>query len=180
VDEQEKRMPTVATATARTVFVTGLQNAHAVENQGLALIDRQAERLTRYPEICERLRSHRVETEAQIRRLDEILSMLGERNSGWKDMALNFIGNMAAMGNAMARDEVLKDQMVNYAFENFEIASYRSLIALSEAADFPDATPLLRDTLREEEAMAAWVLETIPELTLKYVGLRSIGEKADR
>ena len=173
-------MASIATATARTVFVTGLQNAHAVENQGLALIDRQVDRLTRYPEICERLRSHRVETEAQIRRLDEILSLLGERSSGWKDMALNFMGNMAALGNAMARDEVLKDQIVNYAFENFEVASYRSLIALSEAAGFGDATPLLRETLREEEAMAGWVLDTIPELTLKYVGLRSIGEQADR
>lgn len=173
-------MASLATSTARTVFVTGLQNAHAVENQALALMDRQLDRLTRYPELCERLRSHRVETEAQIRRLDEILSGLNERSSGWKDMALNFMGNFAALGNAMARDEVLKDQMVNYAFENFEIASYRSLIALSEAANFAEATPLLRDTLREEEAMAAWVLDTLPDLTLKYVGLRSLGEPADR
>ena len=173
-------MASLATMTARTVFVTGLQNAHAVENQGLAMIDRQLDRLTRYPEICERLRAHRGETEAQIRRLDEILSSLGERSSGWKDMALNFMGNFAALGNAMARDEVLKDQMVNYAFENFEVASYRSLIALSEAAGFAEAKPLLRESLREEEAMAAWVLDTLPDLTLKYVGLRSIGEPAGR
>jgi ferritin-like metal-binding protein YciE len=173
-------MASFATATARTVFVTGLQNAHAVENQALALIDRQLDRLTRYPEICERLRSHRVETEVQIRRLEEILTSLNERSSGWKDMALNFMGNMAALGNAMARDEVLKDQLVNYAFENFEVASYRSLIALAEAAGFEDAAPLLRETLREEEAMAAWVLDTIPDLTLKFVGLRSMGEDANR
>ena len=173
-------MASLATASARTLFVTGLQNAHAVENQALALMDRQLDRLTRYPEICERLRSHRGETEVQIRRLDEILASLNERSSGWKDMALNFMGNFAALGNAMARDEVLKDQLVNYAFENFEIASYRSLIALSEAADFAEATPLLRETLREEEAMAAWVLDSIPDLTLKYVGLRSMGENAGR
>ena len=37
-------MANVATATARTLFVTGLQNAHAVENQGLAMIDRQLDR----------------------------------------------------------------------------------------------------------------------------------------
>lgn len=173
-------MASLATATARTVFVTGLQNAHAVENQGLALIDRQLDRLTRYPEICQRLRSHRAETEAQIRRLDEILGSLNERGSGWKDMALNFMGNMAALGNAFARDEVLNDQLVNYAFESFEVASYRSLIAIAEAAGFASAAPLLRETLREEEAMAAWVLDTLPELTLKYVGLRSLGERAER
>ena len=173
-------MASLATATARSVFVTGLQNAHAVENQALALMDRQLDRLTRYPELCERLRAHRVETEEQIRRLDEILASLNERRSGWKDMALNFMGNFAALGNAMARDEVLKDQMVNYAFENFEVATYRSLIALSEAAGFSQASPLLRETLREEEAMAAWVLDTLPDLTLKYVGLTSLGEQAGR
>ena len=173
-------MATLAGSTLRSVFVTGLQNAHAVENQALAMIDRQLDRLVRYPEISERLRSHRIETEVQIRRLDEILSSLNARNSSLKDMALNFMGNLAALGNMMAADEILKDQMINYAFENFEVASYRSLIALAEAGDFAAATSLLRETLREEEAMAAWVLESLPGLTLKFVGLSSAGEKADR
>ena len=173
-------MASLANSTLRSVFVTGLQNAHAVENQALALLDRQLGRLVNYPELCERLRAHRGETEVQIRRLDEILASFNSSSSGWKDMAMNFMGNMAALGNVMAADEVLKDQLVNYAFENFEIASYRSLIAMSDAGDFQDATRLLRDTLREEEAMAAWVLDTLPDLTLKYVGLRSRGGRADR
>ena len=173
-------MASLASPTLRSVFVTGLQNAHAVEQQALAMIDRQLDRLVRYPEISERLRSHRAETELQIARLDEILGSLNATRSTLKDMALNFMGNMAALGNVMAADEVLKDQMVNYAFENFEVASYRSLIALSEAGDFSSATGLLRETLREEEAMAAWVLDSLPDLTLKYVGLRSAGRSADR
>lgn len=173
-------MASLATPTVRTVFITGLQNAHAVENQALALIDRQLDRLARYPEVIGRLRRHRIETEAQIERLDEILATLNARGSGWKDMALGFLGNMAALSNVLAADEVLKDQMVNYAFENFEIASYRCLIALAEAGDFAAATPLLRETLREEEAMAAWVLDSLPQLTLQYVGLRNTGVTAGR
>ena len=173
-------MASLATPTVRSVFITGLQNAHAVENQALALIDRQLDRLSHYPEVTDRLRSHRIETEAQIARLDEILATLNSSVSGWKDMALGFLGNMAALGNVLAADEILKDQMVNYAFENFEIASYRCLIALAEAGDFASATPLLRETLREEEAMAAWVLDSLPGLTLKYVGIRSGGGPAAR
>ncbi len=173
-------MASTASSTLRTVFVTGLQNAHAVEQQALAMIDRQLDRLVRYPEVAERLRAHRAETEVQIARLDEIMREFNTSSSGWKDMALNFMGNMAALGNVVAGDEILKDQLINYAFENFEVASYRSLIAMAEAGDFPTATALLRETLREEEAMAAWVLDTLPDLTLKYVGLRSRGERADR
>lgn len=169
-----------ASSTLRSVFVTGLQNAHAVENQALAMIDRQLDRLVGYPEIVDRLRSHRGETELQIARLDEIMASFNSSSSGLKDMALNFMGNLAAFGNVFAADEVLKDQMINYAFENFEVASYSSLIALAEAGDFATATPLLRETLREEQAMAAWVLETLPDLTRKYVGLASAGQQAAR
>jgi ferritin-like metal-binding protein YciE len=173
-------MATLASSTLRSVFVTGLQNAHAVENQALALIDRQLDRVVRYPEIAERLRSHRIETEVQISRLDEILREFDARSSGWKDMALNFMGNMAALGNVMAGDEIIKNQLVNYAFENFEVASYRSLIALAEAGGFSRESMLLGETLREEQAMAAWVLDSLPGLTLKYVGLATAGERADR
>ena len=168
------------TPVLRTVFITGLQNAHAVENQALSLMDRQLDRLVRYPEIAERLRAHRLETEDQIRRLDDILGSLGERSSGLKDMALGFMGNLAAMGNVMASDEVLKNQFVNAAFENFEVASYTSLVALAEASELPTAVALLRETLQEEIAMAAWVQESLGPLTLKYVGLRSDGSTASR
>ncbi len=91
---------------------------------------------------------------------------------------MGFMGNVAALGNVMAPDEILKNSFVNHAFENFEIASYRSLIALAEAGSYPTAAALLEETLREEQAMASWILESLPELTLKYVGLREEGRTA--
>ena len=171
-------MAATINSTVSTVFVTGLQNAHAVEQQALSLIDRQLDRLVRYPEIANRLRTHRLETEDQIRRLDDILGSLGERASAFKDMALGFMGNMAALGNVMAADEGLKNQFVNAAFENFEVASYTSLVALADAAELPTAAALLRETLEEERAMAAWVQSSVPALTLKFVGLRADGGSA--
>ncbi len=171
-------MATFPTNSLQSVFVTGLQNAHAVEQQALALIDRQLDRLVRYPEVADRLRMHRMETQRQIERLNDILGSLGERHSMLKDMALGFVGNMAALGHTVAPDEILKNSFVNYAFENFEIASYRSLITLAEAGSFPTAALLLQETLAEEEAMAAWIHGTLPELTLKYVGLREEGRTA--
>jgi len=162
------------------LFITGLQNAHAVENQALALIDRQLDRLVRYPEVADRLRLHRRETQQQIVRLEDILRSLGERHSSLKDMALNMVGNMAALSHVLAPDEILKNSFVNFAFEHFEIASYRSLLALADAGALPTAGALIEETLREEEAMAAWIGERLPELTLKYAGLREEGRPASR
>ena len=162
----------------RSLFVVGLKNAHALEKEALSLMDRQAERLKNYPEIEARLRAHRKETEEQIVRLDSILDQLGESPSGLKDFALGTMGNLAALGHTVAGDEVLKNHFANFAFENFEIASYRSLIVMAEMASVQTAVPLLESTLREEESMAAFVAETLPEVTRKFVSLKEQGETA--
>jgi ferritin-like metal-binding protein YciE len=164
----------------RSLFVVGLRDAHAVENQALALIDRQLDRIKNYPEVAERLRSHRTETEVQIDRLEKILSSLGESHSALKDAALSLSGNLAALGHTIAGDEILKNTFANLAFENFEAASYRGLITIAEIGSFNAAVPALRSSLDEEVAMASWIEESIPAVTRKYLSLVSQGEKADR
>ena len=123
--------------------------------------------------MAERLHLHRKETEEQIVRLDALFDQLGESSSSFKDLVMGTMGNMAALGHTVAGDEVLKNHFANLAFENFEIASYRSLITMAEVVGFQQAVPLLQTTLREEEAMAAWVAETIPDVTRKFMSLKA-------
>lgn len=162
----------------RSLFITGLKNAHGVEHQALALIDRQLDHLASYPEISDMLRKHRAETEQQIERVDGILAGFDEKASAIKDAALGFVGNMAAIAHVFTPDEVVKNSFANHAFENFEIAAYTSLITLADAGSFASATPLLQQSLSEEQRMANWVLDNIPATTLKYASLRAAGETA--
>jgi ferritin-like metal-binding protein YciE len=156
------------------VFVVGLRNAHAVEHQALALIDH----LSHYPEVAQRLKAHRAETEGQIERLEEILHSLDEKASAVKDATLGLVGNLAALGHVFAPDEILKNSFANFAFENFEIASYKSLITVGETGGFANAIPLLQRTLGEELAMARFCDESLPAITRKYLELRAEGETA--
>ncbi len=162
----------------RSVFITGLKNAHGVEHQALALIDRQVDHLTHYPEVADALRRHRVETEEQIVRLEEILDGFGETHSTLKDAALAFTGNMAALAHVFAPDEILKNSFANFAFENFEAASYKSLLTIADAGGFATATPLLTSSLNEELRMAAWVDDHNAAVTLEYLERRSAGQTA--
>jgi ferritin-like metal-binding protein YciE len=155
--------------TIRDVYVVGLRNAHALEKEATQLIERQLERLDDYPEVRQRLRQHLEETHAQHKRLDEILDRLGEERSTLKDVAMSFMGNMAAMAHVPADDEILKNTFANLAFENYEVAAYRSLITLAEAVGDQQAVPLLRQTLEEERNMAAWIDEHVPEITHAYL-----------
>ena len=171
-------MASNSTDILQSVFVTGLKNVHGVEHQALGLIDRQLDHLENYPEVADMLRKHRVETEQQIVRVEEILHGLGESPSAIKDVALTISGNLAAIAHVFAPDEILKNSFANFAFENFEAASYTSLIALADAGSFTTATPLLQTSLSEEQAMAAWIDSHNAALTLKYVERRAAGETA--
>ena len=162
----------------QSVFITGLKNVHGVEHQALALIDRQLNHLTNYPEVADMLHKHRAETEQQILRVEEILDGLNESRSWIKDATLTVSGNLAAIAHVFAPDEILKNSFANFAFENFEAASYMSLIALADAGSYADATPLLQTSLTEEQAMAEWLASNNAGLTMKYVERRAAGETA--
>lgn len=166
------------TSAIREIFVTGLKNAHAMENQALSIMKPQVSRIENYPEVAARLEQHVRETEGQMTRIDELLQQLDESHSSLKDMALSFTGGMAAMGHTVAGDEILKNSFANYAFEHFEIASYKSLLTLAELGGFSFATSPLQANLKEEEQMAHWIDENIRTVTLRFASLREAGETA--
>ena len=120
-------------------------------------MNRQVERIENYPDVKTKLLQHIQETHEQIARLERILESLGESRSVLKDNALSLTGNMAAITHALTQDEIIKNSIANFAFENYEIASYKSLIELAGETGHQEAEQPLRETLREEEAMANWL-----------------------
>lgn len=166
--------------TSHDLFITGLKNAHAMENQALAIMKPQASRIETYPDVEARLNHHIRETEGQIARLEKILDRLGADKSSLKDLALSVAGAFAAVGHAVASDEILKNSMANFAFENYEIAAYKSLIALAEASGHQDAVADLELNLQEEVAMADWLDSNIGAVTLQFASLREAGETAKK
>jgi ferritin-like metal-binding protein YciE len=163
---------------ARSVFISGLKNAHAMEKQALSIMGPQIHRIESYPEVRQRLEQHTAETEGQIARLEGILEGLGEKASAIKDTVLSVAGGMAALGHTPASDEILKNSFANFAFENYEIAAYNSLIILAEAAGETNAVQPLQQNLTEEQNMAAWLESNLAAVTEQYVALRESGETA--
>ncbi len=162
------------------LYVTGLKNAHAMENQALSIMRPQVARIESYPDVLARLEQHIRETEMQVERLDSLLDAAGADRSALKDTALSFTGMMAAVGHTFAPDEIIKNSFANFAFENFEIAAYKSLITLATEAGNSNASSVLRQNLDEELDMARWLDSNIEAVTLKYAALRQSGEQAKK
>lgn len=162
----------------QSLYVTGLVNARALETQAIELLSRQVERLENYPEMEAALRQHIKESEAQRERLDEILGSMGESNSSIKDFVTGLMGNMAALAHAPMQDEVLKNQMANYAFEHFEIASYKSLLVFADLVGDTRSPTALTQSLREEERMAKWVEDNLEPTVRTFAARAAQGQKA--
>jgi len=162
----------------RDIYITGLQNAHALEAQAIQLCTRQVERLENYPEMRERLREHAEESRRQQQRIDEILNTLGSSPSTLKDIGTSISGNLAAVMHAVMQDEVIKNTFANYAFEHFEIASYRALIEMADAAGDASAPRLLNQSLDEELRMAQWIEQNLSPTVRRYMELESAGMKS--
>ncbi|MBV9538618.1 MAG: ferritin-like domain-containing protein [Acidisphaera sp.] len=169
---------TSGSETATSIFVTGLRNQHSVEAQAIQLLNRQIERIENYPEMLARMRQHVTESEEQQRRLEELLDQLGESHSSLKDAALGFMGNMAAIAHTVAPDEIIKNSFANFAFEHFEIASYKALLILAEATGHGGAQQLLTQSLREEQNMAQWIDDNLKSTTLRFLQRSERGERA--
>jgi ferritin-like metal-binding protein YciE len=167
----------VGSDSAREIFIVGLRNTHGLETQALQIMNRQVERLENYPEVEQGLRRHIQETEGQRQRLEDVMGQLGETPSAIKEAAMGFMGNMAAIVHAPADDEIIKNMLANHGFENYEIAAYKSLLIMAEAASFTNVTGF-QQSLREEQAMAQAVADLIEPVTRKYIQLSEQNAKA--
>ncbi|HET7879506.1 MAG TPA: ferritin-like domain-containing protein [Acetobacteraceae bacterium] len=162
---------------ARDIFIVGLRNQHAVENQAIELLERQVGRLENYPEMRDRMRTHIEESKQQAQRIEQILASLGTSHSAMKDMAMSLTGNLLAIGHSTATDEVVKNTFANYAFEHYEIASYKSLIALADTLGYSGKSQL-ETSLGEEQRMAEWIDQHIAATTRRYVERAAAGQTA--
>ena len=149
-----------------------------MENQALSIMKPQVLRIENYPEVAARLEQHIRETEGQKKRLEDVLDSLAEDRSALKDMALSLTGSMAAIGHTAAGDEIIKNSLANFAFENYEIAAYKSLITIAKHGGFPGLAPALKTNLDEEIAMAKWIDDNLKSVTMKFASLKEAGESA--
>jgi len=168
------------TDTAKDLYITGLRNQHAVENQAIELLERQVGRLENYPEMEERMRRHIEESREQARRLEDLLGQHGTTNSTLKDTVMSVVGNLAALGHSPASDEVVKNTFANFAFEHYEIASYMSLLTLADLSGHAAGRSALETSLREEKDMAAWIADHIEATTRKFTERSAAGQTAGR
>ena len=165
-------------AVSRENLTAWLRDAYAMENQAIEILEKQVSRLEHYPDLRAKVRSHLEESHRQAERVERCLHQLGTDTSGLKTALGKMVGTAQQLSGLFASDEVLKSGIADYAFEHYEIASYKTLIAAAGEAGEHDVARTLEENLREEEAMAAWLAQHLPEVTRDYLHREAAGQTA--
>jgi ferritin-like metal-binding protein YciE len=122
----------------------------------------------RAPMLQERLERHVGETETQIERLQRAFEAIGEKAKAEKCEAA--IGlreeHDAFKSEEKPSREILEafDLGSGLRVEHYEIAAYRSAIAVAGALGEEECARILRESLKEEEDMAAFLEKNAPQL----------------
>lgn len=151
-----------------------------MEIAAIDLLKRQAQRIKNYPTLLERVDAHRAESESQAERLEGLLRGFGAKPSTGKSIVGKIGANLGAVIGTAAEDEVIKNALAAHAYEGFEIACYRSLVAAAEVFDAPEVARVCGEILREEEAMEAWLGQHIAPLTKDYLQKQALDLEAKR
>jgi ferritin-like metal-binding protein YciE len=154
---------------SKQTLIAWLRDVHAMERASVDILDRLADRLSRYPELATGFREHWRESIGQVEHIETCLKNLGSDTSTFKDLASRFIGIAQAYAVAVVPDEVVKDCLAAYASRHFEIAPYVSLGAAALSLEEPQVARMCDEHLQQERAMASWLEQQIPEVTLEFL-----------
>src|SRR5512142_2408629 len=146
-------------------LVTWLNDAYAME-QGLEeTLKRQVGHMKDMPEAQSMIQQHIEQTKDQAKRVKGCIEQLGGKVSHSKSALANMMGAIPGMSTGPAKDTALKDALMDYAAENFEIASYWSPVTGARELGHENIGSTCEGILREEEQMAHWVEQQLPRMT---------------
>ncbi len=147
-----------------------LNDALAMENALAAVLQHRIKDAKGFPAIEEMDRRHLAETLEHADRVKRCIARLGSKPSTVKSMFGTMFGAIQAPMTALAKDEVVKNCLVDHAAEQFEVAAYAALIAAANEIGDTETAAICEQNMREDAAMAAQIMAGIPAVVAAHLG----------
>lgn len=151
-------------------LINWLNDAHGLETNLVQVLESHVQAAKNHPQVQSRLQQHLDETRRHAEMVKGCIERLGGNVSGVKTGISSVMGAVQGVSTAIAKDELVKNTLADYASEHFEIACYTSLITGARAIGDEDTARVCETILRDEEQMAHWLHQQIPVITQEYLG----------
>jgi len=136
------------------LFLHQLEDIYYAEQQLTKAIPKMAE-LSTNADLKAGLKSHVIDTQNQIERLDKVFAKLGKQPKGTDCPAIDGLIKEANATAGEIEDKAVLDAAIvanSQAVEHYEISRYGTLIAWAEGLGHGDVVSLLTTNLNEEKA----------------------------
>lgn len=151
--------------TAKDMVIDWLNDAHSMENALIQILEHQIKDARDHPQVQAKLEQHLEQTRRHADMVKGCVEAMGGKVSTMKKGMASLFGQMQALSTGAAKDELLKNALADYAAENFEVASYSSLIQAAQELGEQKVASVCQQILQEDQAMADWIRQNLPTLT---------------
>ncbi len=151
----------------RKLLVKSLEDVYALEAHLVQVLSDHVKDAQDEPMIRQKIEQHLHETELHRDRIEQRLNALGGSKPGLKTAISNVMGQMMGAAAGSRANALAKNARDEYASEHLEIASYVELITLAQTVGDMDTVRTAQLNLRDEVAMQQWLIQHLPEATLK-------------
>ncbi|HWL52271.1 MAG TPA: DUF892 family protein [Chthoniobacteraceae bacterium] len=146
-----------------------LRDAYAME-RGLEVSLRKLADSEETPfALREQARLHLHQTEGHAESVKQALEELGSDTSALKTGLAKTMESLKGLGTFFAKDEEIKDVLAANAAEHFEIACYKAIRTGASLLGLTSVEMMCDRILFEEEEMAKWLDEHLPEMVTHYL-----------
>lgn len=153
----------------RDTLIAWLRDAYAMERGLEITLAKQAESEELHGEIRARASTHLQETKRHAEAVKQCLESMGEDTSAIKTGIARMTETVKGMGTAFAADERVKDLLVAYGMEHFEIACYVALRTAAQATGEAHIAEVCDQIIPDEERMARWLQQNLPLVVTSYL-----------
>jgi ferritin-like metal-binding protein YciE len=146
----------------RSTLIAWLNDAHAMETQLMPVLQAQSEDPNTLPAARVRIADHLEETRMHAARIEQALALLGTSHSMVKTTTGGIMGIFQSVETAFFSDKRVKDALMDYGAEQFEVGAYFALITAAEELGEMQVADLCRQNLIEDQHMASWLQSQLP------------------
>lgn len=150
--------------TGKELVIAWLNDAHAMEKALVQVLEHRVKDAEGYPETQAMDQQHLEETKRHADLVKGCIEQLGGNVSMVKSVLGTMFGAAQAPMTGFARDEIVKNALMDYAAEHFEVASYQALIAAATDIGETQIAATCEQIMREDQAMADRIEQNLPSI----------------
>lgn len=154
---------------AKDLLIAWLNDAYAMENALVPILQNHADDARHDPDTRFRIQEHVDATKRQAERVRECVERLGSTTSTTKSALAQILGSAQSVSTGPFSDELVKNALMDYATEHFEIACYEALGAAASRLGETDVARVCKEIAAEERQMADWLREKLPGVVQEVV-----------